>query len=128
MAQLPEIPANKRLPQGKLNAKVEAASPKEEINAIRNGSVTTDSTTSVRLAIDKPTATPAKPTDEINKTWAEFFKMVVMDALTATEAQKKDNIDIRTEQIEQGLQTAEEQGLGKWTVKVAGRSFMRVSD
>jgi hypothetical protein len=60
------------------------------------------------------------------KTWVEFFKMVGIDALTATEAQKKENIDIRTKQIEEGLRAAKEQGLGEWAVKVAGRSFVRV--
>ncbi len=54
--------------------------------------------------------------------------MIGMDALTATEAQKKENIDTRTQQIEQGHQTAKEQGLGDWAVKVAGRSFVRVGD
>jgi hypothetical protein len=62
------------------------------------------------------------------KTWAAFFKMVRIDALTATEAQKKENIDIRTEQINKGLIAAKEQGLGKWAVKVAGRSFVRVGN
>jgi dihydroxyacetone kinase len=81
-----------------------------------------------RIAI--PTTTPAKTTDKDQgvKTWAEFFKMIGMDALTATEAQKKENIDTRTEQIEQGIQAAKEQGLGDWTDKVAGRSFVRVGD
>jgi hypothetical protein len=62
------------------------------------------------------------------KTWAAFFKMVGIDALTATEAQKKDNIDIRTKQIEEGLLVAKEHGLGEWAVKVAGRSFVRVGN
>ncbi len=75
-----------------------------------------------------PTPIPAKLTDEVNKPWAEFFKMVGIDALTATEAQKKENIDIRAEQIARGIQTAKEQGLGEWAVKVAGRSFVRVGN
>jgi hypothetical protein len=54
--------------------------------------------------------------------------MIGMDALTATEAQKKENIDTRTKQIEHGLQFTIEQGLGEWTVKVAGRSFVRTGD
>ncbi len=80
-------------------------------------------------AIAIPT-TPAKTADKDPsvKSWAEFFKMIGMDALTATEAQKKENIDTRTQQIEQGLQVAKEQGLGEWAVKVAGRSFVRVGD
>ncbi len=35
-------------------------------------------------------------------------------------------LDIRAEQIARGIQTAKEQGLGEWAVKVAGRSFVRV--
>jgi hypothetical protein len=61
-----------------------------------------------------------------SKTWVDFFKMVGIEALTATEAQKKENINIRTEQIAEGLQAAREKGLGAWAVKVAGRSFVRV--
>jgi hypothetical protein len=99
--------------------------------AIRDRSVTTESLTEPlprRIAI--PTNTPAKTTDKDPsiKSWAEFFKMVGMDALTATEAQKKENIDTRTEQIEQGLQAAKEQGLGEWIVKVAGRSFEKLTE
>jgi hypothetical protein len=62
------------------------------------------------------------------KTWGEFFKMVSIDALTASDAQKKENIDIRTQQIAQGILAAKERGLGEWAVKVAGRSFVRVGD
>ncbi len=54
--------------------------------------------------------------------------MVGMDALTATDAQKKENIDTRAQQIEQGLQAAKDQGLGYWTVKRAGREFVRTGD
>jgi hypothetical protein len=79
-------------------------------------------------SIEKPAPIPAKNTDECNKSWAEFFKMVGIDAITATEAQKKENIEIRTEQIEAGVLAAKEQGLGEWAVKVAGRSFVRVGD
>jgi hypothetical protein len=43
-----------------------------------------------------------------------------------TEAQKKENIDIRTKQIDRGLQAAIDQGLGEWAVKRAGRDFVRV--
>ncbi len=50
--------------------------------------------------------------------------MVGIEALTTTEAQKKENIDIRTEQIARGIRAAEDKGLGKWAVKVAGRSFV----
>jgi hypothetical protein len=52
--------------------------------------------------------------------------MVGIDAMTAVEAQKKQDTDTRTKQIERGLQAAIDQGLGEWTVKVAGRSFVRV--
>jgi hypothetical protein len=47
-----------------------------------------------------------------------------MEALTATEAQKEENIANRAEQIARGIQAAKEQGLGEWVVKVAGRSFV----
>jgi hypothetical protein len=84
--------------------------------------------TSDRQVSTEPVANPTTPTDKDPsvKSWAEFFKMIGMDALTATEAQKKENIDTRAKQIEQGLQAAREKGLGEWTVKVAGRSFVRV--
>jgi hypothetical protein len=61
------------------------------------------------------------------KTWGEFFKMVEIEALAAVDAQKKENVAIRTKQIEMGLQAAMERGLGKWRVNVAGRSFVRVT-
>ena len=54
--------------------------------------------------------------------------MVGIEALTAVEAQKKENIDIRTQQIERGLQAAKDQGLGEWAVKRAGRDFVRVEE
>jgi hypothetical protein len=84
-------------------------------------SVTTES-----IANLTTTLTKTADKDPSVKSWAEFFRMIGMDALTATDAQKKENIDTRTQQIEQGLQAAREQGLGEWTVKVAGRSFVRV--
>ena len=52
--------------------------------------------------------------------------MIEMDALTPREAQAKENTDIRTQQIERGLQLAIDQGLGEWAVKRAGRDFVRV--
>jgi hypothetical protein len=77
--------------------------------------------------IDTSADTQHKPDkDPSVKTWGEFFRMVGMVALTATEAQKKENIDTRTIQIEQGLKAAKEKGLGEWIVKVAGRSFTQV--
>jgi hypothetical protein len=42
---------------------------------------------------------------------------------TATEAQKKENIDTRTKQIEHGIQAAKDLDLGDWTVNVVGRSI-----
>ncbi len=63
--------------------------------------------------------------DGDTKTWSGFFEMVGIEALTATEAQKKENIDTRTKQIEPGLQAAIDQGLGDRTVNVAGRSFIK---
>ena len=65
--------------------------------------------------------------DSDNKTWGGFFEMVGIEALTATEAQKKENIDVRTQQIEKGLQAAIDRGCGEWVVKVSGRSFVRVT-
>ncbi len=97
---------------------------REELkNALSDRMVTTES-------IANPTNGGTTPTDKDPsvKSWAEFFKMIEMDALTATDAQKKENIDTRTQQIEHGLQAAKEHGLGEWTVKVAGRSFVRVGD
>lgn len=89
----------------------------------------------VREDIEKLTraSTPTLPrkektnVDGDTKTWGEFFKMVGIDALTAVEAQKKENIDVRTQQIERGLQAAIDQGLGEWAVKRAGRDFVRVT-
>ena len=52
--------------------------------------------------------------------------MVGIEAMTAVEAQKKQDTDTRTKQIEIGLQAAKDQGLGEWAVKRAGRDFMRV--
>ena len=88
----------------------------------------------VRDDIEKLTraSTPTLPhkektnVDGDNKTWGEFFKMVGIESMTAVEAQKKENIDVRTQQIDRGLQAAREQGLGEWAVKRAGRDFVRV--
>jgi hypothetical protein len=93
---------------------------REELRATSDRSVTTES-----IAIPANTPTDKDPSV---KSWAEFFKMVGIEALTATDAQKKDNIDTRTKQIEQGLQAAKERGLGDWTVKVAGRSFEKLTE
>jgi hypothetical protein len=87
---------------------------------------TTDSTASARFAI----ASNQKPKPNIDPittqrlTWTKFFNTVGMEALTATEAQKEENIADRAEQIARVIQAAKEQGLGEWVVKVAGRSFV----
>jgi hypothetical protein len=52
--------------------------------------------------------------------------MVGIDAMTAVEAQKKPDTDTRAKQIESGIKAATDQGLGEWTAKPAGRSFVRV--
>jgi hypothetical protein len=62
------------------------------------------------------------------KSWGEFSKLVGIEALTAVEAQKKENVAIRTKQIEMGLQAARKRGLGEWAVRVAGRSFVRLEE
>jgi hypothetical protein len=100
---------------------------RSQIDTLRNDlkKVTRDRAVTTEL-IANPTTPPDK--DPSVKSWAEFFKMIGMDALTATEAQKKENIDTRTQQIEQGLQAATEQVLGEWAVKIAGRSFVRVGN
>jgi hypothetical protein len=90
------------------------------------GSPLTEPTESVELPPIASTV-PELIANEV-KTWAAFFKMVRIDALTATEAQKKKNTHTRTEQINKGLIAAKEQGLGEWSVGVAGRSFVRVGD
>jgi hypothetical protein len=54
--------------------------------------------------------------------------MVGVEALSPADAQKEENIDTRTKQIEQGILAAKEKGLGDWVVQVAGRSFVRVGD
>lgn len=106
-----------------LETKVETM--REELLALRVASPTDN-----HSATTKSVAIPVKTTDKDSgvKSWAEFFKMIGMDALTSAEAQKKEKIDIRTEQVKQGLQAVREKGLGEWAVKVAGRSFVRVGD
>jgi hypothetical protein len=49
-----------------------------------------------------------------------------MKALSATEAQKKENIEVRDQQIQAGIARAQELGLGTWSAKRAGRSFARI--
>ena len=50
--------------------------------------------------------------------------MVGIEAMTASEAQKKQDTDTRIKQIESGIQAAKEQGFGDWAVKVPGRTFV----
>jgi hypothetical protein len=128
----------------------------EEVQALRERLVTTDSTAQIEalkaeieelkkhgrdrvvettdsIAQAHPlgvVASNQKPKPNIDSTttqrltWTKFFNTVGMEALTATEAQKEENIADRTEQIARGIQAAKEQGLGEWVVKVAGRSFV----
>lgn len=79
--------------------------------------------------LDNAVYVPAESVADDNvKSWAEFFKMIGIDALTASEAQKKENKGTRTEQVEKGIQAAKEQDLGEWKVDKPGRSFSRVGD
>ena len=95
---------------------------------------TSDRTVTNTDSIALPTTpTPTKivnitDKDPSVKTWGEFFKMVGVEALTSTEAQKKENMNIRTKQIELGLQAARDLDLGEWTTKRAGRDFLKVGD
>jgi hypothetical protein len=52
--------------------------------------------------------------------------MVGIDAMTAVEAQKRQDTDTRAKQIERGIQAAKDQGRGEWIARPAGRSFVRV--
>ena len=115
------------------------AAVRDELRAISNRSVTTESLALAKPLEEKPlqgrigTATTSPHKEKTNvdgntRTWCGFFEMVGMTAMTATEAQKKENTDIRTQQIERGLQSAMDQGLGEWAVKRAGRDFVRVGD
>ena len=106
------------------------AAVRDELRAISNRSVTTESLAKPlqgRIANAHTSPCKEKPNVDGNtRTWCGFFEMVGMTAMTATEAQKKENVDIRTQQIERGLQSATDQGLGEWAVKRAGREFVRV--
>jgi hypothetical protein len=120
--------------QGEVKAQVEPladliteleAYTRSQLDTIRNDlkQATSDRSVTTESIANTPT-----DKDPSVKSWAEFFKIIEMDALKAPDAQKKENIDTRTKQIEQGLQAAKEQGLGEWAVKVAGRSFVRVGN
>jgi hypothetical protein len=83
----------------------------------------------IPAAIAKTRTPPSKAKPDVDgntKTWGEFFKMVEIEAMTAMEAQKKQDTDTRAKQIERGIQAAKDQGLGEWAVKRAGRDFVRV--
>jgi hypothetical protein len=83
----------------------------------------------IPAAIAETRTPPSKAKPDVDgntKTWGEFFKMVGIEAMTAMEAQKKQDTDTRAKQIERGLQAAKDQGLGEWAVKRAGRDFVRV--
>jgi hypothetical protein len=67
-----------------------------------------------------------QPSDPNRKTWEKFFKMVGIEAMTAEDAQKKQDTDTRAKQIERGLQAAKDQGRGEWIPKPVGRSFVRI--
>lgn len=119
----------------KLDADVQSqlAAMRDELKTIRDLMVTTEPNAKLTTeAITLPTTTTASENstdkDSIVKTWSGFFKMVGIEALTVSEAQKKENIDIRTQQIEHGLLVAREQGLGEWAVKRVGRDFVRVGN
>lgn len=53
--------------------------------------------------------------------------MIGMPALSATDAQKKENIETRQQQIESGILKARELGLGEWKPEKAGRSFIKIA-
>jgi hypothetical protein len=103
-----------------------------EVRAISDRTVetTTDSLAKpLQGKIAKSPTLPPKEKPDVDgntKTWGEFFKMVGIEAMTAVDAQKKQDTETRTKQIEIGLQAAKDQGLGEWAVKRAGRDFMRV--
>jgi LPS O-antigen subunit length determinant protein (WzzB/FepE family) len=103
-----------------------------EVRAISDRTVvpTTDSLANpLQGKIAKSPTLPPQEKPDVDgntKTWGEFFKMVGIEAMTAVEAQKKQDTETRTKQIEIGLQAATDQGLGEWAVKRAGRDFMRV--
>ncbi len=94
-----------------------------EVRAISNRAVEIP----VSIASTPTASRKEKPSDDSEtKTWGEFFAMVGIEAIKATDAQKKENNDTRTKQIEVGLQAAKDKGLGEWRVGKAGRDFFRV--
>jgi hypothetical protein len=124
-----------KISASKLDADVQSqlAAVRDELKAIRDLVVTTESnakltTEAVTLPTTTTTSENSADKDSGVKTWSGFFKMLGIEALTVSEAQKKENIDIRTQQIEHGLLVAREQGLGEWAVKRVGRDFVRVGN
>lgn len=124
-----------KISASKLDADIQSqlAAVRDELKAIRDLMVTTESNAKLTTeAVTLPTTTATSENsahkDSGVKTWSGFFKMLGIEALTVSEAQKKENIDIRTQQIEHGLLVAREQGLGEWAVKRVGRDFIRVGN
>lgn len=126
-------PINISIDELEAYARSQFAAVRDELKAIASCAV------EIPVSLAEPlqqriASTPTPPrkekpnVDGDTRSWGEFFKMVGIEALTAVEAQKKENINIRTEQIELGLQAAKDLGLGDWAVKVAGQSFMRVEE
>ena len=66
--------------------------------------------------------------DPNRRTWGQFFEMVGMTAMTAGEAQKKENAPLRDKQIIEGIAQAQEMGFGVWTAPRPGREFIKVED
>jgi len=66
--------------------------------------------------------------DPNRRTWGQFFEMVGMTAMTAGEAQKKENTPLRDKQITEGIAKAQEMGFGVWTAPRPGREFIKVED
>jgi hypothetical protein len=108
----------------------------EELQTLRDRLVATDSIAQIealkaeleglKQAVNKHPK-PDKNTDsDTRKTWVQFFKMVELPALNATEAQKEANNTERSNQIEMGIAKAKELGLGEWKSNVDGRDFIRV--
>ena len=51
-----------------------------------------------------------------------------MTAIPASEAQRKENVMLRDEQITEGIAKAQEMGFGVWTALRPGREFIKVED
>lgn len=87
----------------------------------------------VREELKKPLAVAPiqsinRATDPSRRTWGQFFEMVGIAAMTAGEAQKKENTLLRDKQIAEGIALAQKIGLGVWTATRAGREFTKSDD